>query len=39
MTYADVDDLMEDVRFKLNTRIREGVSKFVEWYKCYCNNN
>ncbi|THB73251.1 MAG: NAD-dependent epimerase [Gammaproteobacteria bacterium] len=36
-TYADVDDLMDDVGFKPATSIEEGVSKFVEWYKgFYC---
>lgn len=35
MTYADVDDLMEDVGFKPDTSIDEGVGKFVEWYKGY----
>ena len=36
-TYADVDDLMNDVGFKPATSIEEGVSKFVEWYKgFYC---
>jgi UDP-glucuronate 4-epimerase len=39
-TYADIDDLMEDVGFKPNTCIREGIGKFAEWYKkYYCNNN
>ncbi len=36
-TYADVDDLVNDVGFKPSTSIEEGVGKFVEWYKgFYC---
>ncbi|MDO9528923.1 MAG: NAD-dependent epimerase [Syntrophales bacterium] len=34
-TYADVDDLMKDVGFKPKTPIKEGIKKFVEWYKEY----
>jgi UDP-glucuronate 4-epimerase len=34
-TYADVDDLTRDVGFKPATPIREGVAKFVEWYRAY----
>lgn len=35
MTYANVDDLMEDVGFKPNTSVDEGIGKFVGWYKEY----
>ncbi|MCP4252189.1 MAG: NAD-dependent epimerase [Candidatus Scalindua sp.] len=34
-TYADVDDLVNDVGFKPATTIEEGINKFVEWYKEY----
>ncbi|MBI5579325.1 MAG: NAD-dependent epimerase [Deltaproteobacteria bacterium] len=34
-TYADVDDLMADVGFKPATPIREGIERFVAWYKSY----
>lgn len=34
-TYADVADLVNDVGFKPDTPIEEGVSKFVAWYKGY----
>jgi UDP-glucuronate 4-epimerase len=34
-TYADVDDLINDVGFKPATTIEEGIKKFVEWYKEY----
>ena len=32
-TYANVDDLMQDVGFKPATPIEDGVACFVEWYK------
>ena len=34
-TYADVDDLMNDVGFKSKTSIEEGIARFVKWYKDY----
>lgn len=34
-TYADVDDLMQDVGFKPATSIEEGVARFVKWYRGY----
>ncbi len=34
-TYADVDDLINDVGFKPNTSIEEGIEKFVAWYRAY----
>jgi UDP-glucuronate 4-epimerase len=34
-TFADVNDLAEDVGFKPATPIEEGIKKFVEWYKGY----
>ena len=34
-TFADVDDLIEDVRFKPETPIEEGIAHFVEWYRNY----
>ena len=36
-TFADVDDLMEDVGFRPDTPIEEGIQKFVEWYRNYYN--
>jgi UDP-glucuronate 4-epimerase len=36
-TYADVDDLIRDVGFKPDTPLKEGVRRFVEWYKTYYN--
>lgn len=32
-TYANVDDLMNDVGFKPATSIQGGISRFIEWYK------
>ena len=34
-TYANVDDLAEDVGFKPGTPIEQGVKNFVEWYRGY----
>lgn len=34
-TYADVDDLTDAVGFKPDTKIEDGISKFVEWYRNY----
>lgn len=32
-TSADVDSLNKWIRFKPNTPVREGVSRFVQWYR------
>jgi UDP-glucuronate 4-epimerase len=34
-TYADIDDLAQEVGFRPGTSIEEGIGKFVEWYKEY----
>jgi UDP-glucuronate 4-epimerase len=34
-TYADVEDLVQDVGYKPNTSIDQGIEKFVVWYKSY----
>jgi UDP-glucuronate 4-epimerase len=34
-SYADVDDLVNDVGFKPSTPIEKGIKKFVEWYLDY----
>ena len=31
-TYADVQDLIDDLGYKPNTPIQEGIDKFVDWY-------
>lgn len=35
VTYADVDDLMQDVGFRPDTPIEEGLARFVRWYRDY----
>lgn len=35
ITYADVDDLIQDVNFKPDTPIEVGVKQFVKWYREY----
>lgn len=35
MTYADVEDLIEDFGFKPETSLRDGLRAFAEWYKEY----
>ncbi|KJS32197.1 MAG: capsular biosynthesis protein CpsI [Desulfatitalea sp. BRH_c12] len=34
-TYADIEDLMNDVGFKPATPLSEGIKNFVEWYRHY----
>jgi UDP-glucuronate 4-epimerase len=36
-TWANVDDLELNLGYKPNTPIRQGVKKFVEWYRRYYN--
>ena len=31
-TYADVSDLIDDLGYKPQTSIKEGIDKFVDWY-------
>lgn len=38
-TYADTDDLYNDVGFKPVTSIEEGIGKFIDWYKAYYKIN
>lgn len=35
ITYADIDELIQDIGFKPDTSIEEGISAFVDWYKEY----
>jgi UDP-glucuronate 4-epimerase len=39
ITYADVDDLMQDVGFKPETSLEKGLAKFVQWYSEYYRIN
>lgn len=34
-TYADVDDLIRDTGFAPDTPLKEGLARFVAWYKRY----
>jgi UDP-glucuronate 4-epimerase len=34
-TYADIDDLARDVGFAPRTPIKDGVRRFVDWYRAY----
>jgi UDP-glucuronate 4-epimerase len=36
-TYADIGELVNDINYKPNTSIEEGISKFVKWFKDYKN--
>lgn len=38
-TYADVSDLARDAGFTPSTPIREGIGKFVAWYKGFYQKN
>ena len=32
-TYANVDDLIEDVGYKPSTTVEDGIANFVDWYR------
>lgn len=34
-TFADVSDLIQDVNYKPNTSVEDGISNFVNWYLDY----
>ena len=34
-TYADIDDLINDVGFKPSTPLEEGIKRFISWYREY----
>ena len=36
-TFADVDDLVIDFDYKPSINVKEGVEKFIDWYKEYNN--
>lgn len=38
-TFADVSDLVRDVDFAPRTPVREGVRRFVEWYRTFYDDN
>ena len=36
-TYADIDDLVQDVGFRPATPLETGIRRFVEWFRDYYN--
>jgi UDP-glucuronate 4-epimerase len=38
-TYADVEDLYNDIYFRPQTSIKDGIGKFVDWYLDYYKIN
>ena len=36
-TYADTQDLMNDVGYQPDTKIEVGIAKFVDWYRRFYN--
>ena len=36
-TYADVTELYDEINFKPQTSIEEGISNFIDWYRWYYN--
>jgi UDP-glucuronate 4-epimerase len=34
-TYADVDDLVRDTGFRPATPLKDGIARFIEWYRAY----
>jgi UDP-glucuronate 4-epimerase len=36
-TYANVDDLINDVGYKPSTTVEEGIANFVDWYRDFYN--
>ncbi len=36
-TYADTSDLMDDVGYKPDTSVEDGIVRFVKWYRDYYN--
>jgi len=34
-TYANVDDLIRDFKYKPNTPLKKGIKNFISWYKDY----
>ena len=37
LTYADVDDLVEQFGYKPSMSVKQGVENFAVWYKQYNN--
>lgn len=39
ITYANIDDFEKKFNFRPSTTLRDGISKFVKWYKTYYHLN
>lgn len=39
VTYADVSELMQDIGFKPETSIEDGMKRFVDWYNFYAEQS
>jgi UDP-glucuronate 4-epimerase len=37
-TWANISDLTEDLKYKPNTEVEDGVRKFIDWYKTFYKN-
>lgn len=35
VTYADTTKLMHDTGYKPTTKLTEGITQFIQWYRCY----
>ena len=38
-TFANVEDLINDIQFKPETKIQDGIDQFIEWYTTYYKKN
>ena len=36
-TCADVQDLVADLHYKPETRVKDGIERFITWYRGYYN--
>ena len=34
-TWADVSDLEREMGYRPNTPVKEGIARFVSWYRAY----
>ena len=39
ITYADTSDLKRDIGYQPSTPLRDGLRKFVDWYRTYYFKN
>ena len=36
--FADVENLIKKINFQPRTSVKEGIGKFIDWYKEYYNS-